>query len=84
MDAFEIISTSGLVLWSRHRRREASSTAQSPAQLVNTLIRDVFIEDPDGAGARNGYQVGGYTLRWTLAKELGLVFVVCSWADFRT
>jgi hypothetical protein len=79
LDTFEILTTSGVVLWSR------SYTAISPA-IINSLITNVFIEERTlpGAGiaddisaAKNPpYKHDQHTLKWTTAKELGLIFVV--------
>jgi len=79
LDAFEILTTSGVVLWSR------SYTAISPT-IINSLITNVFIEERTlpGAGiaddisaAKNPpYKHDQHTLKWTTVKELGLIFVV--------
>lgn len=78
LDAFEIINTSGVVLWSR------SYTAVSPS-VVNNFISDVFIEEKSAvAGAKDGasaaanppYKYDQHSLRWTFSKELGIIFVV--------
>ena len=76
LDSFEIITTSGVVLWSR-------SYAPVGAHIINSLIKDVFIEEktrvPEGAGggtAHNSYKKDKYTLRWKRAKDFGLIFVV--------
>lgn len=79
LDTFEILTTSGVVLWSR------SYTAISPA-IINSLITNVFIEERTlpGAGiaddisaAKNPpYKYDQHTLKWTTVKELGLIFVV--------
>lgn len=76
LEAFEIFSTSGVVLWSRG----ATSAA------VNSLINDVFIEEK--TRATSSYQFEKYTLKWTLVKDLGLIFVAVyqsllhlSWVD---
>jgi hypothetical protein len=79
LDTFEILTTSGVVLWSR------SYTAISPA-IINSLITNVFIEERTlpGAGiaddisaAKNPpYRHDQHTLKWTTVKELGLIFVV--------
>ena len=79
LDSFDIVSTSGVVLWSK------SYTSVSRS-IINGLIKDVFIEETvhpgaaaagDGPAARNPpYQKDRYTLRWTSAKDLGLIFVV--------
>lgn len=79
LDTFEILTTSGVVLWSR------TYTAISPT-VINSLITNVFIEERTlrGAGiaddisaARNPpYKHDQHTLKWTTVKELGLIFVV--------
>ncbi|KAL5387654.1 hypothetical protein DPSP01_003450 [Paraphaeosphaeria sporulosa] len=73
LDTFEILTTSGVVLWSRR---------YSPVgpHVINSLIRDVFIEErvplhQDDAGSKPAYRKEGYTLKWTTAKDLGLIFV---------
>ncbi len=81
LDAFEILTTSGVVLWSR------TYTAISPA-IINGLITNVFIEERSlpGAGIADDksasqnppYKHDQHTLKWTTVKELGLIFVVCS------
>lgn len=83
LDAFEILTTSGIVLWSR------SNVDVSP-NVVNSLINDVFIEEKvrlvsshieETSGQRNpSYRHEKYTLKWTLVKDLGLIFVV--WTGF--
>jgi hypothetical protein len=83
LDAFEIINTSGVVLWSR------SYAAVSPA-VVNHFISDVFIEEKSSvAGAKDGasaaanppYKHDQHSLRWTFSKELGIIFVVSTWLE---
>lgn len=76
LDAFEIITTSGIVLWRKHYTPVSSN-------VINSLINDVFIEERGGqkAGGQDGgtnppYKKDKYTLRWTTAKDLGLIFVV--------
>lgn len=78
LDTFEIITTSGVVLWSK------KYNPVSP-NIINSLIKDVFIEDSmataggagDTSAARNPtYKKEKYTLKWTTAKDLGLIFVV--------
>lgn len=81
LDSFEILTTSGIVLWSR-------SYSQLGPNLVNGLIQDVFIEEKilpgaisagDGPASRNPpYKKDQYTLKWKTAKDLGLIFVVGS------
>ncbi len=79
LDAFEILTTSGIVLWSR-------SNIDISSNVVNSLINDVFIEekvrpiksqDNETSGGGNpAYRHDKYTLKWTLVKDLGLIFVV--------
>ena len=81
LDSFEILTTSGVVLWSR------SYDLVGPS-IINGLIRDVFIEEKvlpgasvadDASAARNPpYKKDKYTLKWTTVKDLGLIFVVCT------
>ncbi|KAK4945179.1 hypothetical protein LTR10_015605 [Elasticomyces elasticus] len=72
LDAFEILTTSGVVLWSR-------STSSIGATAVNNLINDVFIEEKVRPSVTNSsnptYKHDKYTLKYTLVKDLGLIFV---------
>ena len=85
LDAFEILTTSGVVLWSR-------SSTKIGATAVNSLINDVFIEEKVRPTASNSgkptYKYDKYTLKYTLVKDLGLIFVAVyqsllhlSWVD---
>lgn len=78
LDTFEILTTSGVVLWSRTYVPVSSS-------VVNNFIADVFIEErssvasaKDGASAAANppYRHDQHSLRWTFVKELGIIFVV--------
>jgi signal recognition particle receptor subunit alpha len=73
LDTFEILTTSGVVLWSR-------TYVPVGANIINSLIRDVFIEERIVPAEEDGtqkptYRKEGYTLKWTTAKDLGLIFV---------
>lgn len=77
LDCFEIVTTSGVVLWSK-------TYAPVGAHIINGLINDVFIEEKlrlkqakNEAGASPAYKREKYTLKWRRAKNLGLIFVVC-------
>ena len=83
LDSFEILTTSGVVLWSK-------SYAPTSPSIINSLITNVFIERTlPGAGitddisAANNplYKHDQHTLKWTTVKELGLIFVVSSRAS---
>ena len=79
LDTFEILTTSGVVLWSK-------SFAPVGKHVINSLITDVFIEekitpranvDSDLSAAKiPAYKKDQYTLKWTTVKDLGLIFVV--------
>ncbi|KAK0257689.1 hypothetical protein LTS09_007301 [Friedmanniomyces endolithicus] len=72
LDGFEILTTSGIVLWRRHYTPISSN-------LIDSLVRDVFIEEKQKSGGSEtgapSYKKDRYTLRWTSAKDVGLVFV---------
>ncbi|KAK3330577.1 hypothetical protein B0H66DRAFT_579779 [Apodospora peruviana] len=90
LDTFEILTTSGVVLWSR-------TYAPVSPSVVNNFITDVFIEEKSAVGsAKDGasaaanppYKHDQHTLRWTFSKELGIIFVAVyrsllhlSWID---
>lgn len=76
LEAFEILTTSGVVLWSK-------SYVPVGAHVVNSLINDVFIEEKvvPQASANSAlpiYKKEKYTLKWKRVKEFNLIFVVCS------
>lgn len=74
LDDFSIVTTSGIVLWRR-------SYAPVSTNVVNSLINDVFVEERQKSGSQEAtvnppYRKDKYTLKWTIAKDVGLVFVV--------
>ncbi|KAK3935675.1 putative signal recognition particle receptor subunit alpha protein [Diplogelasinospora grovesii] len=90
LDTFEILTTSGVVLWSR-------TYASVNPSVINHFIADVLIEEKStAAGANDGnsaatnppYKHEQHTLRWALVKELNIIFVAVyrsllhlSWID---
>ncbi|OOQ90287.1 Signal recognition particle receptor subunit alpha like protein [Penicillium brasilianum] len=74
LEAFEILTTSGVVLWSK-------SYAPVGAHVINSLINDVFIEEkvvPQNTSANGALPVfkkEKYTLKWKRVKEFNLIFV---------
>ncbi|KAI2617064.1 SRP54-domain-containing protein [Hypoxylon sp. NC1633] len=90
LDTFEILTTSGVVLWSR-------TYAPVNPSVINNFIADVFIEEKSAsAGGKDTqssannppYKADQHTLKWTLVKELGVIFVAVyrsllhlSWID---
>ena len=74
LDDFSIVTTSGIVLWRR-------SYTPVSTNVVNSLINDVFVEERQKSGAQETavnppYKKDKYTVKWTAAKDVGLVFVV--------
>ena len=78
LDTFEILTTSGVVLWSR-------SFTPVSSDLINHFINDVFIEEKgsstaaresQSAATNPPYKSDQQTLKWTFVKELGIIFVV--------
>jgi hypothetical protein len=74
LDSFEIVTSSGIVLWSR-------SYAPVGAHIINSLIKDVFVEEKlhlsEADAGSQKYKKDKYTLKWRKAKDFGLIFVVC-------
>lgn len=76
LEAFEILTTSGVVLWSK-------SYAPVGPHIINSLINDVFIEEkvrpqnPAASGASPIFRKEKYTLKWKRVKDFNLIFVVC-------
>ncbi|KAL4776043.1 signal recognition particle, alpha subunit, N-terminal-domain-containing protein [Aspergillus nidulans var. acristatus] len=73
LEAFEILSTSGVVLWSK-------SYAPVGAHVVNSLINDVFIEEKAQLqnttnSASPIFKKEKYTLKWRKSKDFNLIFV---------
>jgi signal recognition particle receptor subunit alpha len=80
LDTFEILTTSGVVLWSR-------TFAPVSGDIINNFIADTFIEekgsgtatkDSHSATTNPPYRTDQHTLKWTFVKELGVIFVVGS------
>ena len=75
LETFEILTTSGVVLWSK-------SYAPLGAHIINSLINDVFIEEKivpqitASSGVLPIYKKERYTLKWKAIKEFNLIFVV--------
>ncbi|OJI79876.1 hypothetical protein ASPTUDRAFT_48590 [Aspergillus tubingensis CBS 134.48] len=72
LEAFEILTASGVVLWSK-------SYAPVGAHIVNSLISDVFIEEKvqlqATSNAAPSFKKEKYTLKWKRVKEFDLIFV---------
>lgn len=78
LENFEVFTTSGVVLFSKDLGGKGR-----PTGIINSLIRDVFIEERAGgagisdapAASNPPFRHEKYTLRWTGSKDLGLIFV---------
>jgi len=69
LDSFEILTSSGILLWSRKYAPVNSS-------VVNSFISDVLIEERVQPGSDGKwYKKESYTLKWTTANDLGLIFI---------
>ncbi|KAI5852282.1 signal recognition particle, alpha subunit, N-terminal-domain-containing protein [Tricharina praecox] len=69
LDSFEILTTSGILLWSKKYAPVNSS-------VVNSFISDVLIEERAQPGSDGKwYKKDSYTLKWTTANDLGLIFI---------
>ncbi|TGZ82772.1 signal recognition particle receptor subunit alpha [Ascodesmis nigricans] len=69
LDSFEVLTTSGILLWSKK---------YSPVNdtIVNSFISDVLIEERVQPGSDGkSYKKDSYTLKWTTANDLGLIFI---------
>mmetsp|Transcript_34970 Transcript_34970/g.58527 ORF Transcript_34970/g.58527 Transcript_34970/m.58527 type:complete len:99 (+) Transcript_34970:192-488(+) len=66
IEDFTILTKGGVVLWKKQFQ-------QLKSNAINTLIKTVLLEDRGGS---NSWSDGDYTLRWTFANELDLIFVV--------
>jgi signal recognition particle receptor subunit alpha len=66
LDTFEIITTSGVVLWSR-------KYVDVAPHLINNLIKSAFIEETI---QDTTLRKDGHTIKWRTAKDLGIIFVV--------
>lgn len=80
LDTFEILTTSGVVLWSR-------SYATVNPSIIDNFITNVFIEEKGAvAGVKDDqptasnppYRAEQHTLKWTFSKEINVIFVVRS------
>jgi signal recognition particle receptor subunit alpha len=75
LDHFTIFTRSGMVLWSKSFTPAIppSTTGSSYNHPIDSLIKLAFLEDRLSS---DKYEKEGYTLQWTLANDLELVFVV--------
>ena len=70
LDLFTVLTTGGIVLFQRSQLTSSSSSA--PRYLIDRVISNVFMQE---RSSEKEYAEDGYTVRWTFANELGLIFV---------
>src|SRR5271169_4179708 len=68
LDLFTVLTSGGIVLFQRSQAASANSTAY----LIDRVISDVFLQE---RSSEREYAKDGYTVKWTFANELGLIFV---------
>lgn len=75
LDGLSISHTSGLILWSKSYTASSSSGS---AQPLNSLVQEVLLSSSGTTqeGETNRYDKDAQSLMWTLANDLGLIFVV--------
>lgn len=71
LDHVSIFTTRGVVLWSRSWAQLKAVKGEDP---VSSLVRGVLLEGK--AAAARTVNLDSYTLKWTLANDVGLVVVV--------
>ena len=70
IDLFTILTSGGIVLFQKPQTSSASSVP--PTYLVDQVISNVFMQERSN---EKEYEKDGYTIKWTFANELGLIFV---------
>ena len=74
LEAVEVVTTSGVVLWFRH------SGLSSIEEVVNSFISETFlfgtVPNVSGSASENPpFNLGKHTIRYAHVKSLGLIFV---------
>lgn len=68
LDLFTVLTSGGIVLF----QRSQATSSSSPTYLIDRVISDVFMQE---RSSDREYARDGYTVKWTFANELGLIFV---------
>jgi signal recognition particle receptor subunit alpha len=66
IECVAVLTRGGLVLWNH-------STSDIKGNPINTLIHAVLLEDRTGA---KSYNTDNYSIKWALANDMDLIFVV--------
>ncbi|KAJ2834007.1 hypothetical protein GGI24_000601 [Coemansia furcata] len=68
LDQFTIATKGGIVLWSK-------AFAPITHRPVDSLVQDVLIQSTRLDTSSNKYHAGTYSLQWTFANELNVIFI---------
>jgi len=69
LDLFTVLTSGGIVLF---QKSQSASLTSAPTYLIDRVISDVFMSE---RSSEKKYAKDGYTIKWTFANELGLIFV---------
>jgi signal recognition particle receptor subunit alpha len=67
------VITAGVVLWSKSFTPAIVEDLEKPDSPVDALIRQTFVEERT---ADQKFDKDSYTVRWSFANDLELIFVV--------
>jgi signal recognition particle receptor subunit alpha len=67
LDLFTVLTSGGIVLF-----QKSPSLHSAPIYLIDSVISDVFMQ---GRSSEKEFAKDGFTVKWTFANELGLIFV---------
>lgn len=74
LDALSISTPSGLVLWSKSYGSDANGATGGP---LNSLVQEVLLNNErNSTSSSNRHDKDAQSCMWTLANDLGLIFVV--------
>lgn len=68
LDLFTVLTSGGIVLF----QRSESPSHNAPTYLIDHVISSIFMQE---RSSDKEYAKDGYTVKWTFANELGLIFV---------
>lgn len=78
LDGLSISHRSGLILWSKSYTTSSTSSSAQQQQPLNSLVQEVLLNSSGttNEGDTNKFDKDAQSLMWTLANDLGLIFVV--------
>ena len=71
IDLFTVLTSGGIVLFQKSQTAIVGSHS-APTYLIDRVISDVFMQE---RLSEKEYAKDGFTVKWTFANELGLIFV---------